>query len=222
MYRAVTWLALRENLPLTDEAALSRLAAAAVIEFRPEAGSGGQEVYCQGENVTAAIRRPAVSRAVSLVSAVDGVRAAMLKAQRSLAADRDVVMEGRDIGTVVLPQAQCKIFLTASPEERAARRLLQLRGGGGAGEADAADAADAADVLARAGGMTPAEIEILRDMTKRDYQDSHRANSPTRPAEDSVILDTTSLSFSLVLERLLALARDRQRTAKTRDRLCQR
>ena len=191
MYRALTWLALEQGLALDDEEGLSRLAGTADIRLQPAGGAdGAQLVYCQGEDVTSAIRGMPVSLAVSTVAAIPGVRAAMVEAQRKMASGREVVMDGRDIGAVVLPDAECKIFLTASVEERAKRRLLERAGG----------AENTADPLALEA--------ITAELKKRDDEDINRAASPLRQPEDSVLLDTTSMSFSEVLDESLRLVRE--------------
>ncbi len=189
MYRALTWLALQQDVPLTDEQALSLLAQEAVIDFQQaDSPEEKQQVFCQEQNVTEVIRSQEVSRAVSRVAAVAGVREALTEAQRRLAAGRDVVMDGRDIGTVVLPQADCKIYLTASVEERALRRWKEM----GAKDQD------------------QALEDIVQDIAKRDYEDTHRITSPLRPAADSILLDSTALSFQEVVEKALALVRSVQ------------
>ena len=144
-------------------------------------------MYLCGREVTGLIRTPEVSMAASKVSAIPAVRAFLLELQRDLARKNNVLMDGRDIGTVVLPDAQLKIFLTASPEERARRRVAQLE--------EAGQPADFAS--------------ILRDIQQRDYQDSHREAAPLKPAEDSVLLDTTGEEFQQSKDRLVALVRAR-------------
>ena len=125
--------------------------------------------------------------ATSACSAIPAVRAFLLRLQRDLAEKSNVLMDGRDIGTVVLPQAQLKVFLTASPEERARRRVRQLEESG-----------------------QPAEYQaILRDIQQRDYQDSHREVAPLRPAEDAVLMDPSTDSFQRSVERLVELVRER-------------
>ncbi len=140
-----------------------------------------------GEDVTALLRTPEISAAASAVSALPEVRAFLLQTQRDLAAKGGVVMDGRDIGTVVLPEAELKVFLTASPEERARRRFLELR----------------------EKGIDQPYEEVLREMNERDRRDSTRAVAPLRPAEDAVLLDSTELPPDQVLEKLTALVRER-------------
>lgn len=148
---------------------------------------GLQHMLLAGEDVTQAIRENQVSRYASQVSAYPAVRAFLLEMQRNLARTHDVIMDGRDIGTVVLPEAELKIFLTASPEERARRRCqeLELRG-------------------------TPEPYEkVLADIQRRDYNDTHRSAAPLRQAEDAVLLDTTHLDFDGALQAVEALIRER-------------
>lgn len=140
-----------------------------------------------GEDVTSLIRTPEVSMATSACSAIPAVRAFLLQLQRDLAEKNNVLMDGRDIGTVVLPHAQLKVFLTASAQERARRRVRQLEESGQAADYEA----------------------ILRDIQQRDYQDSHREVAPLRPAEDAVLVDTSQDSFARSVERLVGLVRER-------------
>ena len=140
-----------------------------------------------GEDVTSRIRTPEVSMATSACSAIPAVRAFLLQLQRDLAEKNNVLMDGRDIGTVVLPHAQLKVFLTASAQERARRRVRQLEESGQAADYEA----------------------ILRDIQQRDYQDSHREVAPLRPAEDAVLVDTSQDSFARSVERLVGLVRER-------------
>lgn len=132
-----------------------------------------QHVFLDGEDVSGEIRTPTASMMASAVSAVPVVRAFLLELQRRMAKEHNVVMDGRDIGTVILPDAQVKIFLTASDEERAKRRFIELQEKGVATTLD----------------------EVLADMRQRDYNDSHREIAPLKPAEDSVIVDTTNLDL---------------------------
>ena len=140
-----------------------------------------------GEDVTDRLRTPEISAAASAVSALPEVRAFLLQTQRDLAAAGGVVMDGRDIGTVVLPEAELKIFLTASPEERARRRWLELR---------------------EKGIGQPYE-QVLAEMNERDRRDSTRAEAPLRAAEDAVLLDTTGMSPEEVQARLVAMVEER-------------
>ena len=148
---------------------------------------GVQRMYLAGEDVSTAIREHRVSGAASRVSAVPEVRAFLLDCQRKLARENNVVMDGRDIGTVVLPEADVKIFLTAAPEARAKRRLLELEQRG-----------------------QEADFEtILRDIRERDYQDEHRSVAPLKRAADAALLDTTRLNLDQSLEALLSLVKEK-------------
>lgn len=158
------------------------------IRIDLEYGDEGQKMFLCGREVTGLIRTQEVSMAASSCSAHPAVRAFLLELQRELARKNDVIMDGRDIGTVVLPDAPLKVFLTASPEERARRRVQQLRESGQAADYE----------------------KILRETIQRDYQDSHREAAPLKQAEDAVLLDTTSLSFEQVVERLMALIEERK------------
>lgn len=172
MYRAVALRATKEGVDLADAARLEPLARASDIRFE----SGSSRVLLDGEDVTEAIRRPEISPAASKVSAVPAVRRALVEKQRQIAASSNVVMEGRDIGTVVFPDAAVKIYLDASPEVRAARRVRQLAEKG-----------------------IPADFEeVAREIRERDHRDSTRADSPLRRAPDAVYLDTTALSLDEV------------------------
>lgn len=186
MYRAVTWLALESGVPVADEAQVTALAEAAEIDVRPAVQDDGRQysVLVDGQDVTWAIREPAVADNVSQVSAYPGVRAAMVAQQRRLASRGRMVMVGRDIGTVVLPDAPLKVYLDASAEERAQRRWLEEQ--------------------AR-GGMRPYEA-VLAEVRRRDQIDSTRAVAPLRPASDAVIVDSTALTIEQVVEQVLLLA----------------
>lgn len=184
MYRAVTWLALRRGIQLDDEESLVRLAQTAEIFFQQN-DDGLQRVYCQGHDITEEIRSPGISRAVSKVAAIQGVREALVDAQRRLASGRDVVMDGRDIGTVVLPEAECKIFLTAAPEERARRRMEERKGRDEGGTLEG----------------------IKRDIIRRDLEDTNRKTGPLVQAGDSVLIDTTSMSLREAIDETLRIVR---------------
>ena len=148
---------------------------------------GTQHVFLNGEDVSGEIRTPLASMMASAVSAKPEVRAFLLDMQRNLAENNNVIMDGRDIGTVVLPNAQVKIFLTASAEARATRRFKELKEKG-------------SDVTFE---------EVLSDMKTRDYNDSHRAIAPLKPAEDSVIADTSDKNLEESLELLLNIVREK-------------
>jgi cytidylate kinase len=182
MYRAVTWEALQRGVDIADEAAVSRLARMLRIDIaKPERNDGRQyTVLADGEDVTWEIRRPEVDRHVSPVSAYAEVRRALTEQQRRIGERGQVVMVGRDIGTVVLPNADLKIYLDASTEVRARRRYLEL--------------------LER--GEEPDYEKILEAMKRRDHIDSQREVAPLKAAEDAVIVDTDNLGVEEVLDVL--------------------
>lgn len=179
MYRAVTWVALESGLAIGDEEAISALAGALEIEItRPKINDGRQyTVLADGQDVTWQIKGPLVDRNVSPVSAYADVRQALTEQQRSIAQRGRVVMVGRDIGTVVIPDADLKVYLDASPETRARRRYLELL------ERD-----ERADFE-----------EVLREVQRRDRIDSEREVAPLMAAEDAVTVDTDNLSIVEVL-----------------------
>lgn len=149
---------------------------------------GEQRVLVNGEDVTQKIRTPQMSMAASQVSALPAVREFLFELQRKIARENNVIMDGRDIGTVVLPDAQVKIFLTASPEERARRRCEELL---------------------QKGEKVSLE-EVLADIIQRDYNDSHRAVAPLKQAEDAVLVDTTRLDLEQSVQRLRELVKEKQ------------
>ena len=185
IYRTIALYVLRQGVDPHDAAGVEALLPQ--IQVGMEYTEQGQKMLLNGEDVTGLIRTPEVSMATSACSAIPAVRAYLLQLQRDLAEKNNVLMDGRDIGTVVLPHAQLKIFLTASPEERARRRVGQLE-----------EAGQKADYQS-----------ILRDIVQRDYQDSHRETAPLRPAEDSVLLDTTGNVFEQSVAQLVALVREK-------------
>lgn len=178
MYRTVALKAIEDGVDFADAAALTKIAAEMVIDLKstPE----DYYVYMDGRDVSSDIRLPEVGAAASPVSAVAGVREHLVAQQRRLAAAGNVIMDGRDIGTVVLPNADLKIFLTASIEERAKRRFLELQ----------------------AKGIDTDLDTVQRDIAERDYRDSHREHSPLRQAEDAVLLNTDNLSVAEVLAKI--------------------
>ncbi|HSB65200.1 MAG TPA: (d)CMP kinase [Anaerolineales bacterium] len=180
MYRAVTLLALQRGIEIKNEAAITSLSEQAQIDVRPPSVKDGRayDVLADGQDVTWEIRRPEVEAEVSPVSAYPGVRKALSAQQRRIGERGNVVMVGRDIGTVVLPEAELKIYLDASVEERARRRFLELR--------------------AR---QEPADYhQILRAMRRRDHIDSNRKVAPLRPASDAHLLCSDGLDAEQVLE----------------------
>lgn len=187
MYRAVALAASRQGIAAGDYAALQRLCDEIVIGFARK--DGAEHVFLNGEDVSAVIRSPEISLLTAAVAACPEVREAMVARQRELGAGGGVVLEGRDIGTVVFPQADVKFFLKASAEVRGQRRFLELRAKGV--EVD----------LAR----TIAEVEA------RDAADTSRTTSPLRQADDAVVIDTTELDIPQVLERMFAVVADHRR-----------
>jgi CMP/dCMP kinase len=185
MYRAVALLALESGASLEDATALGELAARASFRFDTQAS--GNRLWLDGRDVTDAIRAPEVTRAASFVSAHAIVRKHLVERQRALGSHGGVVMEGRDIGTVVFPDADLKIFLDASPEVRVRRRM---------GDPESAGSKDAA--------------AVLRDITERDQRDQSREVSPLVPARDAFRIDTSSLTTARVVELVLELARARR------------
>jgi len=186
MYRAVTLAVLRQGIPVEDEQRVTRLADEQLaIDVRPPTSPDGRlcDVLLDGQDVTWAIRSAEVDGQVSQVSAYRGVRRAMTSRQREIGLRGEVVMVGRDIGTVVLPEADLKIFLDATVDARAQRRHQEG--------------------LAR--GDQPVYEEVLDSVRQRDRIDSTREVAPLKPAEDAIILDTTRLSAQQVLESALAL-----------------
>lgn len=185
IYRTVALKALWEKADPGNPAQVAPLLEGLELHMGYE--NGEQKMYLEGEDVSAAIRRHKVSGAASQISAIPEVRAFLLDFQRKLAREGNVVMDGRDIGTVVLPGADVKIFLTAAPEARARRRLRELEQRGEPADFDA----------------------ILRDIRDRDWQDEHRPIAPLRQAADAVLLDTTDLDLGLSVSRLLALVKEK-------------
>ena len=182
LYRAVGLCTFRARTDPKDREAVASLLPAIQLDVRYDE-KGIQHVLLCGEDVSEAIRLPEISMYASDVSAHPPVRSFLLDTQRNFAERYNVVMDGRDIGTVVLPDADLKIFLTASAEARAKRRLLELR----------------------AKGISAQYGEVLKDMKLRDFNDSNRAAAPLRAAEDAVLLDTTSLDAEQALQRILEL-----------------
>lgn len=187
MYRAVTWAALERGISIADEAAVGRLAEEVRIEVRqPAVQDGRQYTVCvDGQDVTWDLRRPEVDYGVSPVSAYLAVRAALTAQQRRIGLRGRVVMVGRDIGTVVLPEAPLKIYLDATVEARARRRYLENR----------------------QRGQKARYADILRAMRRRDRIDSGRDAAPLRPAPDAVIIDTTDLQVAQVMVEVRELLR---------------
>ncbi len=173
MYRAVTLALLRRNIPVDDIAAIEKLLPQLAISFEFNKTLNHYQTLLNGDNIESEIRTMEVSNLVSPVSKIDSVRDFLVKQQRTIGLNKGVVMDGRDIGTVVFPDAELKIFMTAQPEIRAQRRLAELRQKG--------------DV------MTTFE-EVLENLSSRDLQDSTRANSPLLQAADAIVIDNSNLS----------------------------
>jgi cytidylate kinase len=181
MYRAVGWKALRDDVPLDDEGAVARLAAASRIDIR------GTRVSIDDIDVTREIRTPVIDRAAGAVARLPKVREILVAQQRALGEAGGIVMEGRDIGTVVFPHADVKIYLDASTEERARRR-----------------ASDAAHT-----GVPAAVAEVATLLTERDQLDRTRATSPLYAAKDAIVVDTTGKSVSAVVDEVMVIVKKR-------------
>ncbi|MFD0048569.1 (d)CMP kinase [Actinomycetes bacterium NPDC127524] len=187
MYRALTYKSLQEGIDLSDQNGLSSLLMKTEIELKPS--ELGQLVYLDGKNVTSEIRNPEVTASVSEASKHRSVREEMVKRQQKIGERGGVVMDGRDIGTFVLPNAEVKVFLIASVEERAERRHLENQQKG-----------------------FSSDIEKLKEeIALRDKLDSEREVAPLRKAEDAIEIDTTSLSIQQVAEKIMSLIEERTR-----------
>ena len=185
MYRSIGLYAVRQGKDPHDAAAVEALLPQIHLDTKLEEGT--QHFYLNGEDVSSAIRAEEIGMAASAVAAIPAVRTFLLDAQRTLAASRDVLMDGRDIGTVVFPKAELKIFVTASAEVRAERRYKELQAKG-----------------------QPADYEtVLADIRRRDDQDTHRAAAPLRQAEDAVLADTSELDFEQSFQLLRAIIREK-------------
>ena len=185
LYRAITYLALRDGVPLTDGEAVALYAVRAHVDVQPPTVADGRDstVLAEGEeDITWALRAKDVEDNVSLVAAVPGVRRVLTQQMRRIGLRGRVVMVGRDVGTVILPEADCKFFLTASVETRAQRRFAE----------------------AQTRGETRSYADILANLRERDRIDSSRLTAPLRPAADAVQIDTTALDLPGVVDRLAA------------------
>jgi CMP/dCMP kinase len=185
MYRAVTWIALQRGLNVRDEAAVTDLAEKIQIDVSPASKPDGRvcDVIVEGKDVTWETRRPEVDANVSIVSAYRGVRSAMSKQQRRIGQRGRVIMVGRDIGTIVLPEADLKIYLDASAQERARRRSNEIKARGGKADYD----------------------DILASVIERDRIDSTRDVAPLRTADDAVVIDSDSMNADEVFEKVKRL-----------------
>jgi cytidylate kinase len=186
MYRALTWAVLKNQVDVADERLVTDLAQRVEIDVQPKTVDDGRvnDVLADGQDVTWEIRRPEVESRVSIVAAYPGVRQAMMLKQRQIGSRGFVVMAGRDIGTVVFPDAELKIYLDASVDERARRRYQENQ--------------------ARGGGLS--YDEILASMSRRDEIDSTREVAPLRIAPDAVLINSDGLSIDEVIEKVLALS----------------
>ena len=185
MYRALGLTALRRGIDVQDEEAIVALCRDLGVSVRHEAD--GQHTFVRGEDVTGLIRTPEVSMAASTVSRYAQVRKEMVRIQQQLASETDMVLDGRDICMTVLPNATAKIFLTASPEERARRRFLEMQ----------------------AKGMSDTYEQVLEELKKRDDQDMNRPVEPLRQAPDAVLVDSTHLGFDEVVDEILRIVEEK-------------
>ena len=181
MYRAVTWAALNQGVDLEDEASLTTLAES--LQMRPVSHGDQDGLEVNDEDVTGYLRQPEVDRGVSVVSRASGVRRAMVRQQRRIAEKGSIVMVGRDIGTVVLPDAGVKVYLDASLEIRAGRRFREME----------------------TKGQRPDYAQVVDDLKRRDRIDSERADSPLRPAQDAMRIDSDDLEINEVAQRILSI-----------------
>lgn len=185
LYRAVGVHCLRNNIVTTDAESVGAILDDITVELKFI--DGVQHVFLNGDDVSAEIRLPEASMAASNVSAIPSVRAFLFDLQRNIAAKNNCLMDGRDIGTVVLPNAKVKIFLTADPEERAMRRFKELQEKGG-------------NVTYK---------EVLDDLLVRDYNDSHREIAPLKPAEDSVVINTTGYTLEESINKIIETVKEK-------------
>jgi CMP/dCMP kinase len=185
MYRAMALFMLRRGIYAGDEEAVSKACNQAEVTI--EYIDGEQQVILNGENVTELLRTEEVGKAASTVAKYNAVRTKMVQLQKNLAASSNVIMDGRDIGTVVLPNADLKVYLTASTKERALRRWRELK----------------------SKGILRDVKEIEADIKKRDYQDMNRENSPLRQAEDAVLVDSSHLTIDEVIDKIILLFKEK-------------
>ncbi|MET1260460.1 (d)CMP kinase [Flagellimonas sp. DF-77] len=183
MYRAITWWVLNEKIAIETEAGVKALLEALPdlnLQFKPNSNTGRSDIYLNGENLEPKIRTMEVSRSVSKVATIEAVREQLVAQQQKMGLDKAIVMDGRDIGTVVFPDAELKIFMTASPETRAHRRYKEL--------------------LDR--GEQVSYNEVLMNVKERDYIDSHRKVSPLRRADDAIEFDNSDMGLEEQFERI--------------------
>lgn len=186
IYRTVALACIRKNVNLKDEDEISALFPEIHIEIKYDSNNV-QRMYLNGQDVSSNIRTPDVSLGASDVSSVPACRAFLLDMQRKFSEEYNVIMDGRDIGTVVLPDADLKFYLTASSEERARRRYLELQ----------------------EKGTTQSFDEVLKDIEYRDYQDTHREIAPLRQADDAVVVDCSNLNFEETLSELCSIIEEK-------------
>jgi len=185
LYRTVALDMIRNNIDVSDKTAVCARLPMIKVAFGYE--NGEQQVYLNDENVSGQIRTPQVSSAASTVSAIGEVRQFLFEQQQNIAKENNIIMDGRDIGTVVLPNAQVKIFLTADVKERARRRFVELQEKNDPATFD----------------------EVLEDMQQRDYNDTHRPVAPLRQAEDAVLVDTTELDYNGSVAAILTVIKEK-------------
>ena len=185
IYRSVALFMLRNNVDIKNKEEVS--AKLSEIDVKLEYKDKTQVVVLNGEDVSELIRTPEISMAASAVSAIPEVRTFLLDLQRNIARENNIIMDGRDIGTVVLPNAQVKIFLTASAEERAKRRFKELQ---------------------EKGDKSTYE-EVLKDIIQRNYNDAHRETAPLKQAEDAVLVDTSDMDFDRSVEKIISVIKEK-------------
>ena len=184
MYRAITWAVLRDGLDPDDQNHVTALAETTRIEVTETHSAGGERIKVDGEDVTSQLRTQQVEDNVARVSRIKGVRIAMVNLQRAFAENGKIIMAGRDIGTVVLPNAPLKVFITASAKVRAQRRYLELK----------------------ESGQSPEFQQVLNNLLDRDKLDTERATSPLRPDKNAHILDTDDIHLDQVVDQIISLA----------------
>ncbi|MBV51410.1 MAG: cytidylate kinase [Nitrospinae bacterium] len=181
MYRSVAWKSLQKKVTLGDEDAVANIARETKIELVP--GENGQSVFIDGENITSQLKEETISRGAAIVAAQPIIREIMTAKQRELGKQGQVVMDGRDIGTVVFPQADKKFFMDADPEERGRRRFTELKDKKQIANADL--------------------VTIIEQVKQRDQEDRNRKIAPLKQAEDAILIDTTHLSIDQVVEQIM-------------------
>ncbi len=181
MYRSVAWKSLQEKITLGNEDAVANIARETKIELVPR--ENGQSVFIDGEDITSQLKEETISRGAAIVAAQPAIREIMTAKQRELGKQGEVVMDGRDIGTVVFPQADKKFFMDADPEERGRRRFTELKDKKQIANADLAT--------------------IIEQVKQRDHEDRNRKIAPLKKAEDAILIDTTHLSIDEVVEQIM-------------------